>query len=54
MKRLEDPVAKRIIATWDPDNRVDASFAAKAIAPNSMAEPTISRRARSVAFDIVT
>src|SRR5688572_1001478 len=48
------PVAKRISATCDPDRRAEASFAAKAIAPKRTAEHTMSSRARSVAFDIVT
>src|SRR5689334_15451570 len=43
------PMAKRMKATCDPVNRADASFAAKAIAPNRIAEHIISSSARRVA-----
>ena len=49
-----NPTANRIIATSGPDNLADAIFAANAIAPNIVADATIVKRARCVAFAIVS
>ena len=43
-------MAIRIMATSGPDRRVEATFAEKAIAPNSVAAAVISSSARWVAF----